>query len=65
MTEQSKGHLTTANGFEYFRTMYGIYRAPLANPIGVDGFRMGGRFECYPAQWGLLCRILDKQAASA
>lgn len=44
--ETSNGHKAFLGTFEYFLIETGeLYRAPLANPLGVDGYRQGGRFE--------------------
>ncbi len=43
---QSKGHVENIGEYEYFKGPQGdLYRAPLANPIGYDGWRQGGRLE--------------------
>lgn len=55
----SKNSLAVVNGIEYFYCEdRNIYRAPIANPLDVNGYRMGARFEC-PCHMGTqLFRIL-------
>ncbi len=45
----SKGHIVTADGFEFFHGVDGtLYVAPANSPLDVWGYRMGARFECMP-----------------
>jgi hypothetical protein len=49
--EKSKGHKMFLGKFEYFQGPDGdLYRAPLDNYIGTNGYRVGGRFECKQSQ---------------
>lgn len=46
---KSKGHITFLNAYEYFKIPDGtLYKANLNNYIGVDGYRVGARFEATP-----------------
>jgi hypothetical protein len=56
--DTSIGHIVVWGEFEYFAHDHAIYRANVANPIGVDGIRQGARFECMLAQWPTLRGIL-------
>ena len=46
--EKSKNHLRFTDRYEYYwfdgKDEVQVYRAPLSNPIGVDGYRQGGRW---------------------
>jgi hypothetical protein len=58
----SKGTLGIVGDFEYFECDGQVYRANKANPIGVDGYRMGGRWECrlnlWPERWSMISRLV-------
>lgn len=44
--EKSKGHVTFVGDYEYFKGSDGtLYKAKVDNYIGVEGYRMGARFE--------------------
>lgn len=44
--EKSKGHIMFLNGYEYFKGLDGtLHKAKARNYIGVDGYRIGSRFE--------------------
>lgn len=58
MSRNSLGNFS--NGFEYFIHDGAIYRAPSANPVGVDGYRQGARFECHVQQWQYLVVLLSR-----
>lgn len=50
---ESKGHVTTAHGREFFHGPDGtLYAAPEGNPLDLDGYRQGARFECMPRSDG-------------
>lgn len=50
---ESKGHVCYVLDFEFLRGPDGtLYRAPKANPLDTQGYRMGARFECMPRQDG-------------
>ena len=45
----SKGHVTFLGDWEFFHVADGtLCRAPRANPLDLDGWRQGARFECCP-----------------
>jgi hypothetical protein len=56
----TRGLLGTVGDYEYFTFRAGgdIYRAGVFNPLDVDGFRMGARFESTPAAWSRLLSLL-------
>ena len=44
--KKSKGHITFLNGYEYFKAPNGsLYKAKSSNYIGIEGYRVGARFE--------------------
>ena len=47
---KSKGHIMFLYGYEYFKSPDGtLYKAKASNYIGVDGYRVGARFEGTPS----------------
>jgi hypothetical protein len=50
---KSKGHIGFTKTHEYFQldSSKNIYRAPISDYIGTDGYRAGLRFESTPAAW--------------
>ena len=46
MMDKSKGHVIYLNDYEYFKGPDGtLYKAKTTNYMGVDGYRVGARFE--------------------
>lgn len=43
---RSHGHLFNSEHCEYYAQNGEIYAAPLGNPLDLDGYRQGGRWEC-------------------
>ena len=58
---ESIGHLADRDGYEYMIGPDGaIYRAPLYNPMGLNGYRQGARFECTASSWRHISKhVLD------
>lgn len=46
---KSKGHVGIIGRYEYFHGPDGcLYLANLSSPLDVNGYRLGGEFECMP-----------------
>lgn len=51
---KSKGHIGFTVTHEYLRHGNEIFRSPIDAPMGVNGIRLGLRFESYLAPWNAL-----------
>ena len=49
---RSKGHVAFVGQWEFIRADGVLYQAPRANPLDLDGYRQGARFECEPRRDG-------------
>lgn len=56
----SKGTLGIFGEFEYFHYDGEVFRASIHNPIGVNGYRQGARFECRLNHWNERNAMLHK-----
>ena len=44
----SRGHIGTRRiyGLEFYEQEGNVYAAPIVNPLDLEGYRQGGRWEC-------------------
>jgi hypothetical protein len=61
----SHGTLGIYGDFEYFQVDDLIYRANSSNPLGVNGYRQGARFECKSIYWPERRAMLEKWTVAA
>jgi hypothetical protein len=48
---KSNGHILFSGEWEYFTVNGQVYRANVNNPIDIQGYRQGARWECSLPQW--------------
>lgn len=56
--EVSTGSLLITADAEYYARDNNVYRASLANPLDIHGYRQGGRWECFGSRWPIVASMI-------